>query len=397
MTEVLSQYGPIHEVWFDGSCVIEVGDILKQYVPDAMIFQGPYATIRWVGNERGIGPDPCWNAVQKADAASGVATAIHGDPLGDVWLPNEVDTTLFDHKWFWGENTDHQIKSLEQLMDIYYTSVGRSCVLLLNATPDTSGLIPESHVRRYAEFGAEIKRRFGQSIAQTSGTGELISLSLDQPARINHAILMEDIARGQRVRAYILEGQIDIQWRPLCAGTSIRYKKIDSFASVSVSALRLRIAESMGPVRMKQFAVFHAEPKASEPDLSRQDTTAEKTVLQEIGAWDETSISADWTALDIDLSPFIHQAGQYEIRFEKTSGSALFELQSPLVVLEGLPAPDFIHAHSKPNTFIVNRTAVVSADRKESTRLRVEIRRIGSGDCTVKAWIRLRLPGDPEK
>ncbi len=117
LTEVLSRYGEISEVWFDGSCVIAVGDILKQHAPRAMVFQGPHTTLRWVGNEAGYAPYPAWQTVKRADAATGIATAAHSAPDGDVWLPMECDTTLLDHKWFWGENTDHMLKSLDQLMD----------------------------------------------------------------------------------------------------------------------------------------------------------------------------------------------------------------------------------------------------------------------------------------
>ena len=206
MTEVLSRYGDISEVWFDGSCVIEVGDILQRYAPRAMVFQGPHTTLRWVGNEAGYAPYPAWQAVKRADAATGIATAAHSDPDGDVWLPLECDTTLLDHEWFWGENTVHLLKSLDQLMDIYYKSVGRGCVLLLNSTPDTSGLVPANHVQRYEEFGREIGRRFGKSLGEIQGQGDTVELDLGQPTAINHVITIEDIREGQRVRAYIRHG-----------------------------------------------------------------------------------------------------------------------------------------------------------------------------------------------
>ena len=396
MTEVLSQYGPMSEVWFDGSCVIEVGNILKKYAPDAMIFQGPYATIRWVGNERGIGPDPCWNAVKKTDAASGVATSVHGDPNGNVWLPNEVDTTLLDHKWFWGENTDHMFKSPEQLMDIYYKSVGRGCVLLLNATPDTSGLIHENHVQRYAEFGAEIKRRFGQCLTETKGAGNLITLSLEKPTTINHTIIMEDVARGQRVRQYTLEGLVGDQWRNLFQGTSIGYKKIDIFDSVTVSAVRLRVTESIGPAQIKRFAVFNVKPKSPALEIPAPTETAEST-WQQVGAWDAQTIKTAWTTLDLNLSPFIPQAGQYEVQFQKVDGPDNFEIKSAIAVLEGMETSGFAQPHPvKPDTYIINRTAVVSPDRKETTHLRMAIRFTGSGDGKIQALIRPLLPQTPD-
>lgn len=95
LTELLSRYGEMYEVWFDGSNVVEVGDILKKHAPHAMIFQGPHATIRWVGNESGVAPYPAWNAVSEEAARSGVATARHGNPDGDAWLPNECDARIF--------------------------------------------------------------------------------------------------------------------------------------------------------------------------------------------------------------------------------------------------------------------------------------------------------------
>ena len=260
MTEVLSRYGEISEVWFDGSCVIEVGDILKQHAPRAMVFQGPHTTLRWVGNEAGYAPYPAWQTVKRADAATGIATAAHSDPDGDVWLPMECDTTLLDHKWFWGENTDHMLKSLDQLMDIYYKSVGRGCVLLLNSTPDTSGLIPAAHVQRYEEFGDEITRRFGKSLGEAHGQGETVELDLGRPRAINHVITMEDIREGQRVRAYRLEGLADGGWQVLVPkGLSVGHKRIDVFPRTVVSKVRIVVTESVGQPVISRLAAFNVE------------------------------------------------------------------------------------------------------------------------------------------
>jgi alpha-L-fucosidase len=260
MTEVLSRYGEVAEVWFDGSCVIEVGDILKRHAPRAMVFQGPYTTLRWVGNEAGTAPYPAWQTVKKADAAAGIATAGHSDPAGDVWLPMECDTTLLDHKWFWGRNTDHMLKDLDRLMDIYYQSVGRGCVLLLNSTPDTTGLIPDLHVKRYEEFGREIARRFGRSDGETRGEGDTVEIDLGRPTAINHAITMEDIREGQRVRAYRLEGLTESGWKSLVpGGLSIGHKQIDFFPSTDVSRVRLVVTKSAARPLIRRLAVFHVE------------------------------------------------------------------------------------------------------------------------------------------
>jgi alpha-L-fucosidase len=175
LTELLTRYGDISEVWFDGSLVVDVGDILKRYAPKAMVFQSKYATVRWVGNEDGFAPDPHWNAVSAEAAQSGVATAKDGDPDGAVWLPNEIDTRLRAN-WFWSPTNENTLKSLDELMGIYYRSVGHGAVLLMNQTPDRSGLIPEADTRRTAEFGTEIRKRFGTALAESSGKGQNVEL-----------------------------------------------------------------------------------------------------------------------------------------------------------------------------------------------------------------------------
>jgi len=258
LTEVLSRYGELVEVWFDGSNVVEVGDILRKYAPRAMVFQGPHATIRWVGNESGVAPDPAWNAVSEAHARSGVATARHGDPDGTHWLPNECDARL-RRTWFWNSRGAGTLKSVDSLMQMYYQSVGRGSVLLLNNTPDPTGLIPEADARRSAEFGAEIKRRFAKSLAETSGNGESLELDLGGSKAIDHVIVMEDITQGERVRRYIVEGLVDGAWRPLSEGTAVGHKKIDRVdrvGPVTVSKVRFRAVEAAAEPRIRKLAVY---------------------------------------------------------------------------------------------------------------------------------------------
>jgi alpha-L-fucosidase len=258
LTEVLSRYGEMFEVWFDGSNVIEVGDILRQYAPKAMIFQGKYATIRWVGNEDGFAPDPAWNAVSNEAWQRG-ATAADGDPDGAVWLPNECDART-RRDWFWSAKNADTLKTVDQLMEMYYRSVGHGAVLLLNATPDTTGLIPEMDAQRIAEFGAEIRKRFGKSLAETKGEGDLIELALDKARTMDHVVTMENILEGERVREYVLEGRVNGEWKELSRGTAIGHKKIDRFTPVEVDAVRLRVTKSAGKPLIRRLAVYRCEP-----------------------------------------------------------------------------------------------------------------------------------------
>jgi alpha-L-fucosidase len=262
LTEVLSRYGRMYEIWFDGSNVIEVGDILKRYAPHAMIFQGPHATIRWVGNEDGIAPYPAWNSVPLGIARSGGATAADGAPHGDFWLPSECDARI-RRDWFWDSRNADTLKTVGQLMDLYYGSVGHGAVLLLNQTPDPTGLIPAADAKRGAEFGAEIRRRFGRSLAEIRGSGDVVTLDLGKPTLIDHVVSMEDIAQGERVRKYVIEGLCGGQWQRLCEGTAIGHKKIDRIAPVMVERVRLRTVAAAASPQIRKLAVYNTARKAS--------------------------------------------------------------------------------------------------------------------------------------
>ena len=255
LTELLSRYGPLVEVWFDGSCIIDVGDILKKFVPKAMVFQGPQATIRWVGNEDGTAPYPAWNSLPLAAARSGVATAAESRPDGDAWMPLECDAR-FRNTWFWNTKNANTLKSVDQLMDMYYKSVGHGAVLLLNHTPDPTGLIPEADAKRAAEFGAELQKRFGKSIAEISGRGEILELDLGKARTIDHIITMEVIHQGERVRAYMIEALVDGVWREIGKGTAVGHKKIDRFAPVKTSKIWLRTLSSVGAPNIRKLTAY---------------------------------------------------------------------------------------------------------------------------------------------
>ena len=255
LTELLSRYGEISEVWFDGSLVFDVGDILTVYAPHAVVFQGPEASIRWVGNEDGVAPYPAWNVVKFGRKPWGSYTAADGDPDGDRWLPNECDARM-RNTWFWRTDNLATLKSVDHLMTMYEQSVGRGAVLLLNNTPDPTGLIPDPDARRAAEFGAEVQRRYGVPVIDTAGSGTNLEMMLSAPQRIDAVITREDLTQGERVRAYVIEGRTAGQWRQLAAGTAIGHKRIDKFEPVEVSELRLRITRAAAAPVIRTFAAY---------------------------------------------------------------------------------------------------------------------------------------------
>lgn len=245
LKELLTAYGDVHEVWVDSSLVFNIGDIITEHAPKSVILQSSAATIRWVGNEMGFAPYPAWNAVRKADARSGNSTAAHSDPNGDVWLPIEVDVSIRRPNWFWKSWNEDALLSVEELMKIYYCSVGRGAVFLVNACPDTTGSIAPAEACRFAEFGREIRERFGNPIMETNGKGNSYVIPFDQPQKVDNILLMEDISLGERVCSFVLEGKQGNEWKPLFTGSSIGHKLICQIPGERYEAIRLEIVSSV--------------------------------------------------------------------------------------------------------------------------------------------------------
>ncbi len=260
LTELWSRYGELFHIWFDGGSLSpEKGGpnmlpILAKYQPKANVFQGPASTIRWIGNESGVASYPCWNTVPQRDAFG------PGDPNGKIWLPGECDVPMPGHGWFWDPDQNMKIEPLAQLMDMYYRSVGHGCNLLLNATPNRDGLIPEPNMKHYADFGREIRRRFDKPLASTQGEGAVVELTLPRPSKIDHVVVMEDVAQGQRVRKYELEGLVGGgKWQKIGEGVSIGHKRIQKIPTVEVAKVRFRATASVATPKIRRLEAFCAE------------------------------------------------------------------------------------------------------------------------------------------
>jgi alpha-L-fucosidase len=380
LTELLTLYGDVVEIWFDGSLVTDVHDILSAHAPRAIVFQGPQASIRWVGNEAGHAPYPAWNAVKQADAVTGISTAAQGDPDGDAWLPLEVDTTIRDHYWFWEPKTEGKLKSLEHLMEIYYRSVGHGCVLLLNSTPDRSGLIPECDVARAREFGAEIQRRFEQPIAETSGKGDVVTLSLPGPINIDHVITMEDLSQGERIREYVLEGFHDGQWTELVRGTAIGHKKIDFFASTSVSQVRFTALVFVGQPVIRKMAIYYVGITSA---IDRA-----KIVLWDglsAGKWNDLAKNKA-TTFQFKISSHCREARQYEIEIaaiNASAGAPNLEVSEITLLDRGVPTEGFITSGKRPLHYALNITGF-----NQDLSLRLVLRKTLEGKAPGNVIIR---------
>jgi alpha-L-fucosidase len=312
LTELLTRYGEISEVWVDGSLVFDIHDLLKKYAAKAVILQSSAATIRWVGNELGIAPYPIWNAVNKIDARSGNATADHGTPFGDVWLPVETDVSIRKPFWFWSTTNANQVLTLNQLLQIYYCSVGRGTNLLISTCPDTTGLIPHKDAAVLAALGGKIKSRFLKPVAFTQGVGKVITLLLPSKQWIDNMILMEDIRYGQRILSFKLEGLTSCGWKEIFTGTSIGHKLIVQFPAFQTTKVRLLITKSLDTPRLKKMEAFYTKTK-----MVTIPHVGSSWKIRSVGEWNvnENSNTAN---LNLELSPYCKDAQTYEVAFVVT-------------------------------------------------------------------------------
>lgn len=277
--ELTSNYGDLAIVWFDGGAHgpekggPDVLSIFEKNQPNGIFYHNTQrADIRWGGSESGTVPYPSWGTFPFPYSHSTNQELIYkdnfqllkeGDPNGNYFMPAMSDAPLrgFNggHEWFWEPDDEQHIYPLENLMDMYYRSVGHNSTLIMGLTPNAEGLLPQADVQRLKEWGDELKRRFGTPLAKTSGTGKKLTIKLKGSTEINHIILQEDISLGERVREFSLEGKTENGWQPIFEGTNIGHKFIHTFDLPELSAVRLIISASKGEPQIKNLSVYRVE------------------------------------------------------------------------------------------------------------------------------------------
>lgn len=275
MTEQLcSRYGELIQIWFDAGVKLpheggpDVLPIFDKHQPNALFYNSTKRSDhRWIGNELGQAGYPCWATMPGAEKGaishnSGIWRRClqGGDPDGSLWSPGMADIVLRgkgNHDWFWRPGVDHTVHTVDELMRMYHTSVGRNCNLVIGVVVNNEGLVPEPDVKRLGQFGKELAHRFAQPAAATSAQGETAEVAMPRPATIDHVVIQEDIAGGERVRRYTVEGLVaGGKWRKLCAGQSIGHKRIEEFAPAEVAGVRLKVLEAKATPRIRALAVY---------------------------------------------------------------------------------------------------------------------------------------------
>jgi alpha-L-fucosidase len=265
LTELLTQYGPIFEVWHDGA---NGGDgyyggarqkrtidkrtyydwpntwaLVRKLQPGAVIFSDVGPDVRWVGNERGIAGDPCWATYDPVGADGGPASpgdvrekeSPTGHRNGSHWLPAECDVSIRPG-WFWHERENARVKTPAQLIDLYYKSVGRGANLLLNVPPNRDGLLSAEDIASLKAFGQWRRKTFGKPAPP------------GQP--FNVIRLKEDIRQGQRIDKAVVEA-FNGEWKELAQTTSVGPRKLIRLEKPT-TAERLRV-KAEAPAEIATF------------------------------------------------------------------------------------------------------------------------------------------------
>jgi alpha-L-fucosidase len=370
LTEVLSRYGELAEVWFDGSTVTPVSDLLMRFQPHAMIFQGQSATIRWVGNEDGFAPYPCWNGIDRAEARTGTSTSLNRDPDGDVWMPNEVDVSIRRPDWFWSTRNANKVLTLDQLLSIYYCSVGRGAQLLLNIPANREGLLSDSDCAAARALGLELQNRFAKPLAETAGHGLRITLRLGAPMRIDTIILQEDTSQGERVRKFRIEGRSGGEWRVIGEGISVGQKRIQPIDPMIVDQVRIVTTRSVGTPVFRSVTVYHT----AAPPPSDWNAAPKIWAANAVGGWIDGAFS-------VDLTSKINAAAQYRLRFIPRTGTVT-GLKNVVLKLHDVPEPNFI----KPIQVSVNELLLNITGVAETVQVSGRVEGAASGDILLQKF-----------
>ena len=364
LTEVLTHYGPMLEVWFDGNCIIDIDDILKKHASQSVIFQSKKASIRWPGSESGMLAYPAWNSLSSKDLTSGIATQYNDDPNGDAWAPLEADAPLYNHNWFWNPTNEKKRKTVQNLIDMYYKSVGYGGVMLLNASPDTTGKITDGDKNTYRAFGQTIQQRFSNPLKQlTNKKGSTFIISFDKPIPVNHVIIEEDYRYGHRIRNYTLQGKINNQWTVLLNGSSVGRKKIDAFATQKVTAIKLTIDSFVNTPLIKSLKVYHVNNYTYNP------APTETNEWQICGNWDTKTFKNNRDTITLDLNKFITTPGQYEVKFLADVAVTGTSIDSAIINFENQNTMQSYLTKKDDQTFYLNRTSQISTNSSSTLTL----------------------------
>ena len=319
LNELLSNYGEISEVWLDGANggdgyyggsrekrIIdaktyypfeEIYQIVKKLQPNAKIFSDVGPDIHWIGNESGIAGETFWSTINKDSVAFGGASQGKylntGDPKGVNWIVGQCDVSIRPG-WFYHANENGGVKSPSQLVDLYYKSVGRNAVFLLNIPPNTEGLMDEVDVASLKEFKAILDETFkinlikGATVKASNTRGNsktfdanfivdnstetfwaaddnqdsaFFEIQLPHVTNFDRMLLQEPIAYGQRIAKFYVQAYVNNQWKTIASETTIGLKRLLRFDAVNTNKIRVVLKEYFGAPAISNMGIYKSSTK----------------------------------------------------------------------------------------------------------------------------------------
>lgn len=338
LTELLTNYGPVFEVWFDGANggngyygganetrTIDrttyydwenTYELIRKLQPNCLIWNdgGDRGDLRWVGTEAGYVGETNWSLLNATgDVEWGM---LHfGLENGNAWVPAEVNTSIRP-EWFYHPSEDTKVKTVPQLMDLYYNSIGRNGTMLLNFPIMPNGLIHPNDEKAAQEFGKAVKETFSVNLAAKKrakasnvrgnakafgadkaidksqdtywATDDAVSnasltIDLGKPTLFNRFLAQEYIRLGQRVKAFTVEAFVAGKWQEVAKGTTIGYKRILRFPSVRATQLRLTITDSKSCPLLSNVGIYNAPSFLNAPLIIRNQSGEVSIATDDIG------------------------------------------------------------------------------------------------------------------
>jgi len=325
LTELLTNYGELFEVWFDGANggsgwygganeerIVDkltyydwpsMHALVRELQPGAMLFSDAGPDVRWVGNEHGFAYPTTWSNLMRDSVYAGMPEYSDkwamGQENGTHWVPAEADVSIRPG-WYYHAYEDHKVKTLPELLEIYYQSIGQNSSLLINFPVDTRGLIPDSDVQAILELSAKVKEDFAVNLAigakvsasSSRGAGYAENLLLDgnydnywaaaagqtsasveldfgQPRFFNRILIQEYVNLGQRVSAFAVEKEVEGKWMPLAQGTTIGYTRILRVPDSEAQKIRINFLEGKGEPLIGELGVYAAPALVFPPKITR--------------------------------------------------------------------------------------------------------------------------------
>jgi alpha-L-fucosidase len=321
LRELLTGYGEITEVWFDGANGgtgfygganeerridratyygwDETWSLVKSLQPGALIFSDAGPDIRWIGNERGFAGETNWSTINNEGIVVGQADGAYlntGDPDGRRWVVPLCNTSVRPG-WFYHAAEDDEVKSPQELLEVYYRSVGRNCVLLLNIPPDKRGLFHENDVEVLREFSRILNETFAVNLATAKevtadnhrhlhpkfAPGNLtdndtdsywatddgvleatLEVDLGRSIYFDRIMLQEPIRFGQRISEFAIDVRVDGEWIEISSGTTIGYKRLLRIVGVEADRVRIRIERANNAPALSHLGLFRASLRETE-------------------------------------------------------------------------------------------------------------------------------------